>query len=128
MLTYICVIRIVYSLSYSLTCVSQLLVSAESLVNSWIKFFTIILSCYLQYSFIALYVHKQYVEVKVQIVNRKQSSLYNMLYQVQGFRLTQLCLNSCLVFYFNNRCMFRKYFRLKMVIRPKHVAVIEIKY
>jgi hypothetical protein len=29
--------------------------------------------------------------------------------QVQDFRLTQNCLNSCLVFYFNNCYMFRSY-------------------
>jgi hypothetical protein len=39
--------------------------------------------------------------------------------QVQGFRLTQHYLNTCLVFYLITAT------RLKMVIRPKHAAAIK---
>jgi hypothetical protein len=35
--------------------------------------------------------------------------LFRILDQVQGFRLTQHCFNSCLLFLFNNRYMFRSY-------------------
>jgi hypothetical protein len=37
-----------------------------------------------------------------------------LLFQVRGFRLTQHCLNSCLVSYFNNRYMFRSYDHLQV--------------
>jgi hypothetical protein len=41
--------------------------------------------------------------------------------KVQGFRITQHCLNTCLIFY----SYIYIYIPLKMVIRPKHVAVTE---
>jgi hypothetical protein len=47
--------------------------------------------------------------------------LLRVLDQVQGFRQTQHCLNSCLIFY----SIIATCFHLKMVIRPTHVAVIE---
>jgi hypothetical protein len=39
--------------------------------------------------------------------------LLRVLEQFQGFRLTQHCFNSCLVFYLNNRYIFRSYDHLQ---------------
>jgi hypothetical protein len=50
------------------------------------------------------------------ILNLVVCVLLRVLDQVQGFHLTQHCLNSCLLLLFNNRYMFRSYDHLQVEI------------
>jgi hypothetical protein len=47
------------------------------------------------------------------------------IFRFRGFRLMQLCFNSCLLFYSNyplHVSVVRSSFWLKMVVQPKHIA------